>query len=144
MDSSYLAQAEINTNNGVATLQGLEGLFQNLLASALSIAGIALFIMLLWGFFWISYFRVKTIDIDGQDIASVTQDSLRENIAVVPQEPMLFHRSIRENIAYGKSNASEAEIRSAFRKISFENHIDYILPFEWKSKDIKLAPLTIL
>ncbi|KKQ85605.1 MAG: hypothetical protein UT08_C0005G0056 [Candidatus Woesebacteria bacterium GW2011_GWB1_38_8] len=49
MDSSYLAQAEINTNNGVATLQGLEGLFQNVLASALSIAGIALFIMLLWG-----------------------------------------------------------------------------------------------
>ncbi len=41
-----------------------------------------------------------TITIDGQDIANVTQDSLRQAISVVPQEPALFHRSIRENIAY--------------------------------------------
>lgn len=50
--------------------------------------------------------------IDGQNIADVTQDSLRENIAVVPQEPMLFHRSIRENIAYGKPDATDDEIMS--------------------------------
>lgn len=50
------------------------------------------------------------IKIDGHNIATVTQDSLRENIAVVPQEPLLFHRSIRENIAYGKPGASEEEI----------------------------------
>jgi len=50
------------------------------------------------------------IEIDGQNIAQVTQDSLRENIAVVPQEPLLFHRTIRENIAYGKPDATQAEI----------------------------------
>ena len=54
--------------------------------------------------------------IDGQDIAKVTQDSLREHIAVVPQEPLLFHRSIRENIAYGKDGASEQEIIEVAKK----------------------------
>lgn len=51
--------------------------------------------------------------IDGQEIRSVTQESLRNNIAYVPQEPLLFHRSIRENIAYGKLDASDEEIRKA-------------------------------
>src|SRR5690606_36090584 len=54
--------------------------------------------------------------IDGQNIAHVTQDDLHERIAYVPQEPMMFHRSIRENIAYGKLNATEAEIKEAARK----------------------------
>ena len=53
------------------------------------------------------------ITIDGQDIAKVTQDSLREAIAVVPQESLLFHRSIRENIAYGNPHATDAEIERA-------------------------------
>ena len=53
--------------------------------------------------------------IDGQNIAKVTQDSLRENIAVVPQEPLLFHRSIRENIAYGKPDATDNEIMAVAR-----------------------------
>lgn len=57
-----------------------------------------------------------TISIDGQNIADVTQDSLREAIAVVPQEPMLFHRSIRENIAYGKPGVSEEEIVAVAKK----------------------------
>lgn len=57
-----------------------------------------------------------SIEIDGQNIAEVTQDSLRENIAVVPQEPMLFHRSIRENIAYGKPNATDEEIIEVAKK----------------------------
>ena len=56
------------------------------------------------------------IMIDGKDIAKVTQDSLRANIAVVPQEPLLFHRSIRENIAYGKEGATEAEIIEVAKK----------------------------
>jgi len=56
------------------------------------------------------------ITIDGQDIAAVTQDSLREAIAVVPQEPMLFHRSIRENITYGKPDATDEEIEAVARK----------------------------
>ncbi|MCF7816002.1 MAG: ABC transporter ATP-binding protein/permease [Candidatus Pacebacteria bacterium] len=57
-----------------------------------------------------------TIAIDGNDISLITQDSLRENIAVVPQEPMLFHRSIRENIAYGKPNATDEEIFEVAKK----------------------------
>jgi ATP-binding cassette subfamily B protein len=48
--------------------------------------------------------------IDGQDIALVTQDSLRQAIAVVPQEPALFHRTIRENITYSKPDASHDEV----------------------------------
>ncbi|WP_336485452.1 ABC transporter ATP-binding protein [Methylobacterium nigriterrae] len=53
--------------------------------------------------------------IDGQDIARVTQDSLRSSIAVVTQDTSLLHRSIRDNIAYGRPEASEAEIERAAR-----------------------------
>ena len=51
--------------------------------------------------------------IDGQNIAQVTQDSLRKNISMVPQDPILFHRTLRENIAYGKPDATEEEIIAA-------------------------------
>lgn len=51
--------------------------------------------------------------IDDTDIASVTGDSLRQNIAVIPQDPALFHRSIFDNIAYGKIGSSEADIIAA-------------------------------
>lgn len=61
--------------------------------------------------------------IDGQNIAEVTQDSLRENIAVVPQEPMLFHRSIRENIAYGKPGATEDEVIAVAKKAEAHDFI---------------------
>jgi ATP-binding cassette subfamily B protein len=54
--------------------------------------------------------------IDGQNIAHITQDDLRLNIAYVPQEPLLFHRSIRENIAYGKIDASDKEMQAAAQK----------------------------
>jgi len=54
--------------------------------------------------------------IDGQKITDVTQASLRNNIAYVPQEPLLFHRSIRENIAYGNPGASLKQVREAARK----------------------------
>jgi ATP-binding cassette subfamily B protein len=64
------------------------------------------------------------ITIDGQNIAEVTQDSLRENIAVVPQEPMLFHRTIRENIAYGKPNATDEEIIAVAKKAQAHDFID--------------------
>jgi len=57
-----------------------------------------------------------TISIDGQSISEVTQTSLREAIAYVPQEPMLFHRSIRENILYGKPDATDEEVREAARR----------------------------
>ncbi|MBR2659595.1 ABC transporter ATP-binding protein [Candidatus Saccharibacteria bacterium] len=53
------------------------------------------------------------ITIDNQDIRRVTQQSLRKAIAYVPQETALFHRSIAENIAYGKPNATQEEIEKA-------------------------------
>ncbi len=56
------------------------------------------------------------ITIDGQDISEVTQASLRAKIAYVPQEPLLFHRSVRENIAYGRPGATDAEIEEAAKK----------------------------
>lgn len=57
-----------------------------------------------------------TIRIDGTDVASVTQDSLREQIGVVTQDTSLLHRSIRENIAYGRSNVSEDDIIKAVKR----------------------------
>lgn len=54
--------------------------------------------------------------IDGQNIADVTQDSLREHIAVIPQTTDLLHRSLRENIAYGRLNATEDEIIAAAKR----------------------------
>ncbi len=53
--------------------------------------------------------------IDGQDIRGVSQDSLRERIAVVPQETALFNRSIRENIRYGRPDATDEEVNEAAR-----------------------------
>ncbi len=57
-----------------------------------------------------------TISIDGQPITEVTQLSLRQAIAYVPQEPMLFHRSLKENILYGKTNATDEEVISAAKR----------------------------
>ena len=54
-----------------------------------------------------------TITIDGQDISRVTQQSLREAISVVPQDISLFHRSIMENIRYGRPNATDDEVLRA-------------------------------
>lgn len=51
-----------------------------------------------------------SISIDGQDIASVTQDSLRKAIGYVPQEPILFHRTLMENIRYSKPSASKDDV----------------------------------
>ena len=56
------------------------------------------------------------ITIDSQDIAEVAQASLRQQIAYVPQEPLLFHRSVRENIAYSRPDATDAEIEKAAKK----------------------------
>lgn len=50
------------------------------------------------------------ITIDGQNIADVTQNSLRESIGMIPQDPSLFHRTVMENIRYGKPNASDEEV----------------------------------
>ncbi len=62
--------------------------------------------------------------IDGQDITSVTQNSLRQKIAVVPQEPALFHRTIKENIAYGKQDARLEEIIAVARQAHAHEFIE--------------------
>ena len=62
--------------------------------------------------------------VDGQDISLCTQQSLRRQIAYVPQEALLFHRSIRENIAYGRPDATDEEIREAARQANALEFID--------------------
>ncbi|MEY9559722.1 ABC transporter ATP-binding protein [Sinorhizobium fredii] len=63
------------------------------------------------------------IRIDGQDIAGVTQASLRQQIAIVQQEPVLFHRSLAENIAYGRPGATQHEVEEAARLASAHDFI---------------------
>jgi len=69
------------------------------------------------------------IFIDKNDISKVTQDSLRSNIAVVTQDTALLHRSIRENILYGKPDASETELLEASKQAEA---YDFILDLEDK------------
>jgi ATP-binding cassette, subfamily B, bacterial len=62
--------------------------------------------------------------LDGQDIAQITQADLRDAIAYVPQEPLLFHRSISENIAYGKLDATPAQIELAAARANATQFVD--------------------
>jgi|SRR3989344_4348283 len=66
------------------------------------------------------------ISIDGQNIAQVTQESLRANISLVPQEPILFHRSLYDNIAYAKPQASEQEV---YRAAKLAHCHEFIMSF---------------
>ena len=63
------------------------------------------------------------ITIDGQDIRNVLQDDLRSVISYVPQEPILFHRPIKENINYGKMNATDEEIIEVAKKAHADEFI---------------------
>jgi len=62
--------------------------------------------------------------IDGQDIAQVTQDSLRAQIGMVTQDTSLLHRSLADNIAYGRPDASDAEIRAAAARAEATDFMD--------------------
>ncbi len=62
--------------------------------------------------------------IDGQDIAGVTQDSLRRQVGMVTQDTSLLHRSVRENIVYGRPEATEAEMRRAAERAEAADFID--------------------
>ncbi len=73
-------------------------------------SGKTTFIKLLFRFFDIQWGKIL---VDGQAIAQVTQDSLRNSISMVPQDTVLFHRTIKENIAYGNPDASDEEIIAA-------------------------------
>lgn len=63
------------------------------------------------------------IEIDGQRTDECTQISLRSSIAVVPQEPILFHRTLKENIAYGNANATLDDVRIAARQACIDEFI---------------------
>jgi ATP-binding cassette subfamily B protein len=73
-------------------------------------AGKSTFIQLLQRLYDVQH---GTILIDGQDISKITQDSLREKLAVVPQEISLFHRSVMENIRFAKPEATDDEVFAA-------------------------------
>ena len=66
------------------------------------------------------------ITIDGQDISLVTQESLRKNIAMIPQDPSLFCRSVFENIAYGKESATVEEVIFAAKKAHAHEFIEIL------------------
>lgn len=80
--------------------------------------------------------------VDGHDIRKVTQDSLRAEVSVIPQEPMLFHRSLMENIRYGKLESSDEEVIRASKAAHAH---DFIMekPDQYKSlvgeRGIKLS-----
>lgn len=62
--------------------------------------------------------------IDGQDIRNVTQDDLRKAISYIPQEPVLFHRTIKENIGYAKDDATDVEVVRAAQKAHAHGFIE--------------------
>lgn len=70
--------------------------------------------------------------IDGQDIKKVTQKSLRENVSLVPQDPSLFHRTLMDNIHYGKRTATEGEVKEAARLAHCDVFIDE-LPHKYET-----------
>jgi len=61
--------------------------------------------------------------IDGQNITEVTQESLHQNISLVPQDPILFHRTLKENIRYGKPDATDEEIFAAAKSAHCDEFI---------------------
>jgi ATP-binding cassette subfamily B protein len=62
--------------------------------------------------------------IDGQNILQATQDSLHEQVSLIPQDPSLFHRSLNENIAYGRLHANDADIQEATKLAFADDFID--------------------
>lgn len=73
------------------------------------------------------------ISIDGTDIATVQQDTLREQIGVVTQDTSLLHRSVRENILYGRPNATEEEMLAAARLAEADAFIEGLVDFKGRT-----------
>jgi ATP-binding cassette subfamily B protein len=71
--------------------------------------------------------------VDGQDVRSLTQQSLREAIGLVPQEVVLFNSSMKENLLYGRPDATDADLREAARKARLLEFIDK-LPKGWETR----------
>lgn len=86
-------------------------------------AGKSTFISLILRFFPL---HSGEILIDGKNIADITLESLRRQIALIPQDPVLFHRTLRENISYGKPEATEAEVFAAAKLAHCDEFISNI------------------
>ncbi|GAA6119392.1 ABC transporter ATP-binding protein [Acidovorax sp. FG27] len=71
--------------------------------------------------------------IDGQDIAHVTQDSLRQHIGMVTQDTSLLHRSMRDNILYGRPDATEADLHAAARRAEATGFIESLTDLQGRS-----------
>ena len=93
-------------------------------------AGKSTMVNLLLGFFRPEEGRIT---VDGQDIAGVTQESLRGAIGVVTQDTALLHRSIRDNIRYGRPEATEAEIEAASERAAAAGFIRELR--DWRGRD---------
>jgi len=92
-------------------------------------AGKSTLVNLLLGFYTPEAGRIL---IDGQDIAGVTQETLRAEIAMVTQDTSLLHRSIRDNIRYGRPAATQADVEAAARRAQAH---DFILQLEdWQGR----------
>lgn len=83
-----------------------------------------------------------SISIDSQDISAVTQKSLRKNISFVPQDPVLFHRTLMENIRYGRRDATDEEVKEAARLAHCNEFVEN-LPLKYETfvgeRGIKLS-----
>ncbi|RNC95586.1 MAG: ABC transporter ATP-binding protein [Oricola sp.] len=73
------------------------------------------------------------IRVDGQDIAQVTQDSLRSRVGVVTQDTSLLHRSVRDNIAYGNPEATDAQVIEAARRANAHDYIMDLVDLEGRT-----------
>jgi ATP-binding cassette subfamily B protein len=93
-------------------------------------AGKSTFINLILRFFSVDGGRIL---IDGQDISSVSLESLRRHIALIPQDPILFHRSLRENICYANPTASKEEMIYVTKQAHCDEFISH-LPNGYESK----------
>ena len=71
--------------------------------------------------------------IDGQDIAQVTQDSLRQHIGMVTQDTSLLHRAMRDNILYGRPDASEAELVAAATRAEAHDFIQHLTDLQGRT-----------
>ncbi|HAO64770.1 TPA: ABC transporter ATP-binding protein [Candidatus Taylorbacteria bacterium] len=80
--------------------------------------------------------------IDNTDIHSVTQESLREHVSLVPQDPVLFHRTLMENIRYGRKDATDEEVKEAARQAHCDEFVQ-ALPLKYETfvgeRGIKLS-----
>ena len=92
-------------------------------------AGKSTLIQLLLRFYKLNEGRIL---IDGQDINDVSQDSLRKNIALVTQDTSLLHRTVSENIKYGRPDASDEEMFEAVRKAKAEEFIPHLTDLRGK------------